>query len=111
MIPTDETAIGIAELRARLLAGAKVEAAKVTELQLDREDIRAQVAAGVVDGMALVMSDKTLVDAFWERGYEQLAKHSTAGAGQWLIKRAFTAVVLAVVTAGMFYLLRNGALK
>lgn len=112
MIQRDSTTeVGLNELRAKIAAGTRAEHSKSAEAMLDADDIRTQVAAGVVDGMALVMSDDQLVKAFWRKGYEEMTYHGSAGASQWFIKRAFTAVVLAVVTAGMLYLLKNGALK
>ena len=105
------TQVGLDELRQRIAAGARADHHKSTQEMLDADDIRTQVAAGVVDGMALVMSDAELLKRFAHTLYEELTERGSTQASQWFIKRAFTAVVLAVVTAGMLYLLRNGALK
>ena len=103
------TEVGLNELRARIAAGTRNP--KATEAMLDADDIRVQVAAGVADGFALVLSDDALVNAFWRKGYTELAAHGAAGASQWVGKRLFTAMVLAIVTAGLIWLLRNGALR
>jgi len=103
--PTD----GLNALRAKL-DSAKRHGTTVLQ-QLDGEEIRLQVAAGVADGFALVLSDDKLVKAFWHKGYQELANHSAAGASQWIGKRIFTTAVLAMTTAGVIWLIRNGALK
>ena len=100
-----ETMIGVAELRARLAAGARAEHSKLAEV--DADDMRGQVAAGVVDGLALVMADSETMDRFWRRGYESLAGHTSAGASVWIGKRLLTAFVLVVVTYGLLYLLKT----
>lgn len=102
--------MGLLELQARIEAGRRRNDATAIR-QLDGEEIKAQVAAGVVDGIALVLQDDKLVKAFWHKGYQELANHSTNGASQWIGRRMFTAAILAITTAGLIWLLRNGALK
>ena len=108
MIQRDSTTeVGLNELRARIASGDRAEHSKSTEAMLDAGDTRTQVAAGVVDGMALVMSDTETMDKFWRRGYESLAGHTSAGASVWIGKRLLTAFVLVVVTYGLIYLIKT----
>jgi len=79
--------------------------------QTHLDSIRAEVAAGVVDGMQAILSDEKFVASFWEKGYQQLAKHGTAGASEWFGKRLLTGFVIAVTVAGIVWLTKNGAIK
>lgn len=58
-----------------------------------------------------VLADEKLVADFWHRGYRELADHAGNGASQWIGKRLLTTLVAAVVTAGLVWLVRTGAIK
>lgn len=58
-----------------------------------------------------VLADDALVKSFWQRGYKELTDHAGNGASQWVGKRILTALIVAVVTAGVVWLVKTGALK
>lgn len=58
-----------------------------------------------------VISDKDLTAKFWEQGYTQLQDHAVRNGSQWVGKRIVTSLVIAVVTAGLIWLVKTGALK
>jgi len=106
-----ETMIGISELRARLAAGARLEDAKIAGVELDKQDIRDQVALGVVEGMAMIVHDEQLVKAFGKKLYEQVKEHANADMNVWFGKRFFVLAVGMIVVWGVGILIRNGAFK
>lgn len=73
--------------------------------------MRRAVAAGVRDGFQSLLADKQAVEAFWEGGFEELKKHSTNGASQWVGKRVLTWVITTIVIAGLTWLFTRGGLK
>jgi hypothetical protein len=73
--------------------------------------LRTDIATGVADGIKAILADDATVQKFWRRGYDELADHAGNGASQWLGKRILTSFVLAVVVAGLTWLLKSGALK
>lgn len=79
--------------------------------QAHLDSVRAEVAAGVVDGLQSILADEKFVAAFWQKGYEQLAKHSTAGASEWFGKRLLTGIIIAITIGGIAWLARNGGIK
>jgi hypothetical protein len=58
-----------------------------------------------------VLSDDDLVKSFWHRGYQELTAHAGNGASQWVGRRILTTIVVAVVTAGVVWLVKTGSLK
>ncbi len=58
-----------------------------------------------------VLSDDRLVSEFWQRGYRELSDHAGNGASQWIGKRLLTTLVVAIVTAGLVWLVKTGAIK
>lgn len=72
-----------------------------------REDLRTAFAGAIRD----VLSDKELTARFWEQGYQQLQEHAISNGSQWVGKRLVTTLIMAVVTAGIIWLAKNGALK
>jgi len=58
-----------------------------------------------------ILTDDELVRAFWHRGFVELSSHAGNGASQWIGKRIITALVVSVVTAGVVWLVKSGALK
>ena len=79
--------------------------------QLHADNIRAEVAQGVVDGLTSILEDDKFVAKFWHRGYEELSQRSAAGASQWFGKRLLTGIIVACTLAGFLWLARQGALK
>ena len=75
------------------------------------EEIQAAVARGVVEGARRLAEDSDFCERFWRVGFEHLTRHSTNSASQWIGKRILTALVAAVVTAGILWLAKEGALK
>lgn len=74
-------------------------------------ELQAAVAAGVVAGMKQMAQDEQFVSSFWRHGFEELSKHSSNGASQWIGKRLLTIFITAVTTAGVVWLVKTGAIK
>jgi hypothetical protein len=58
-----------------------------------------------------VLADKEAMRMFWRGGYEELLEHTSSGASQWIGRRLLTTFIAAVVTAGVVWLVKSGALK
>lgn len=58
-----------------------------------------------------VLADEEIAKAFWRRGYAELSSHAGNGASQWIGKRILTAIIVAVTTAGIVWLVKTGQLK
>jgi hypothetical protein len=74
-------------------------------------DIEAAVSRGVVRAAHELADDPQFTEKYWRTGFEHLTKHSSNSASQWIGKRILTAFVAAVVTAGILWLAKEGALK
>lgn len=74
-------------------------------------DLQEAVAAGVVKGLKELTQDPAFVASFWRHGFEELSKHSSNGASQWIGKRLLTILITAVTTAGIVWLVKTGAIK
>ena len=74
-------------------------------------DIRTQVSDGVVDAIKRLSKDQDFMKQFWRGGWEELVTHSANASSQWVGKRIFTVFVGAVVTAGLVWLVKSGAIK
>lgn len=70
--------------------------------------IKDDVSEGVQAGVKALASDPTFGEAFWARGFENLSKHATNSTSQWIGKRLLTALVVAVVTGGITWLVKTG---
>ena len=79
--------------------------------QLNKTDLQAAVAAGIVTGLKQLTQDEAFVASFWRHGFEELSKHSSNGASQWLGKRLLTILITAVTTAGIVWLVKTGAIR
>lgn len=77
----------------------------------NNNELEAAVAAGVVAGLKQLTQDDAFVASFWRHGFEELSKHSSNGASQWLGKRLLTILITAVTTAGIVWLVKTGAIK
>ena len=78
--------------------------------QEDRRQISPEAQA-FEDALRRVLADDEVVRNFWHRGYRELTEHAGNGASQWVGKRLLTAMVVSVVTAGVVWLVKTGALK
>lgn len=74
----------------------------------DLAALRAEVSAGVVDGLKTLLSDEKAIKEFWRGGYTELSEHTSNGASQWVGKRVLTWFVTAIFTAAAVYLLTKG---
>ena len=79
--------------------------------QLNNAELQAAVAAGIVTGLKQLTQDEAFVASFWRHGFEELSKHSSNGASQWLGKRLLTILITAVTTAGIVWLVKTGAIR
>lgn len=77
----------------------------------DHEQLVDTIATSVERAMRRVIADPELTRKFWEQGYQELASHASNGASQWIGRRILTAIVVAVVTAGIVWLVKTGQLK
>lgn len=74
-------------------------------------NITADVQNGVVLGIKQLATDKEFLDTFWQSGFVRLAKHTQDGASQWLGKRILTWLIGLMVSAGVIYLVKSGAIR
>ena len=74
-------------------------------------ELQAAVTAGVVAGFKQMINDEAFVASFWKHGFEELSKHSSNGASQWIGKRLLTIFITAITTAGIVWLVKTGAIK
>lgn len=78
---------------------------------LTKEDLsalRAEVSAGVVDGIKTLLADERAIKEFWRGGYTELSEHTSNGATQWVGKRILTWFVTGIFTLAAVYLLTKG---
>lgn len=78
-----------------------------TERREGLADMRAAFSGAIRD----VLNDKELTSKFWEQGYQQLQEHAINNGSQWVGKRLVTTLIMAVVTAGIIWLAKSGAIK
>lgn len=83
----------------------------IGEIRLAHETMRSDIAAGVADGMRELLADDDVVKKFWRRGYAELTEHGQDEASRWIGRRILTSLVIALVTAGLVWLVRSGGLK
>ena len=77
----------------------------------DDHYITGQTSAEFEAALRRVLSDDEVVRKFWHRGYVELTSHAGNGASQWVGRRLLTTAVVAIVTAGMVWLVKSGAIK
>jgi len=78
---------------------------------MSEDEIRRAVAAGIVDGAHQLADDEKFAAKFWEVGFEHLKSHSTNHASQWVGRRILTALIAAITTAGIIWLVKSGNIK
>lgn len=69
------------------------------------------IAGGVERAIRRVLNDPETARQFWASGYEELSKHASNNASQWVGRRLLTALIIAMTTAGLVWLVKTGALK
>jgi hypothetical protein len=79
--------------------------------EVSEEEIRRAVSAGIVEGAHQLADDEKFAGKFWEVGFKHLRDHTTNHASMWLGRRILTAFVAAVVTAGLIWMVKSGAIK
>jgi hypothetical protein len=85
---------------------------RVEGICLSRErEIEEAVAAGVARAMDAALSDQHRIQKFWRTGFDELSSHASNGASQWVGKRILTALIAAIATVSLVWLVRNGGLK
>ena len=72
------------------------------------EEIKKAVTEGMRDGIKLAAADSEFAEKFWERGFECLSSHAGKASSQWVGQRILTAAVIAVVSAGIAWLVKSG---
>ena len=75
------------------------------------DDLTAKMRAAMVGAIREVLADKEITRAFWTAGYEQLQEHAVTRGTQWVGKRLLTALITAIVTAGIVWLVKSGVIK
>jgi len=71
----------------------------------------AMMGEAVEHAFRSVMKDPEVRQTFWRAGYEELAGHAETGASKWVGKRIVTTLIMAMVTAGLVWLVKSGAIK
>jgi hypothetical protein len=85
---------------------------RLADLKGDQsEAMEAAVRRGVSAGVREAMKDEAMTTDFWRRGFNELAKHSSDGASQWVGKRILTALIVAGLIWGVTWLVQTGRLK
>lgn len=79
--------------------------------EITQIELQAAVTAGVVAGIQQMSKDEAFIGLFWRHGFEELTKHSSNGASQWIGKRLLTIFITAITTAGIVWLVKTGAIK
>lgn len=76
-----------------------------------RSSVREDVRLGVMDGIHSLLADPKVMEQFWHGGYNELVRHGSDNANQWVGKRILTWVVTSLMIAGLIWLVKSGALK
>ncbi len=70
-----------------------------------------EISDGIAHGLKKVLSDDEVLKLFWSRGFKELTLHSSNTASQWIGKRIATMIVVALFSACLVYLVKNGFVK
>ncbi len=76
-----------------------------------RREMRDHVALGVEAGVRSLLSDEKMVKAFWERGFDEMSRRAQDSSSQWIGRRLLTTLIVALVTAGVVWLVKTGQMK
>ena len=77
----------------------------------DLDMMRDSLADAIVTALKRVANDPDFSKAFWQRGYTELAEHSSNGASQWLGKKIMVWAATAIVGSLIIWLVKTGAIK
>lgn len=75
------------------------------------ESMTGAVREGIKAAILDMAQDEKFSEAFWKQGFDQLTNQAGNASSQWVGKRILTAVIAAVVTVGIAWLVKSGALK
>ena len=75
--------------------------------RLAKEDLD-EMRVAVREGIASAIKDDELVKRFWHTGFDHLSGHAGRAGTQWVGQRIATAFVVAVVSAGIAWLVKTG---
>lgn len=75
------------------------------------ESMTSAVRDGIKAAILDMAEDDQFTKAFWRHGFDQLAENAGNASSQWIGKRILTAIVAAIVTVGLAWLVKSGALK
>lgn len=99
----------------RLRRALRAAEARSVGVQLNDQQVRENeylgemMAVAVAQGMRLVMEDKKIRASFWEAGFEAFTQHAARKGGVWFGKQAFTAALIAIISAAVLWILtKNG---
>lgn len=84
---------------------------EITRLREKIDAMPTQLSAAVADGIRSVIADEALMKQFSKSLYDELANHTINNTSQWIGRRILTAMVVAITTAGIIWLVKTGALK
>lgn len=69
------------------------------------------IRAGTRQALDDLLDDEERVQRFWRTGFDELTKHGSNEASQWIGKRILTALVVAVLVGCVTWLVQTGRLK
>lgn len=72
------------------------------------DGIKTAVSDGVRDGIKAAATDPEFAAKFWSHGFDALSSHAGKASSQWVGSRILTAAVIAVVSAGVAWLVKSG---
>ncbi len=87
------------------------ESAELAALRAKVDALPQHLSAAVADGIRSVIADEALMKQFSKSLYDELANHTINNTSQWIGRRILTAMVVAITTAGIIWLVKTGALK
>lgn len=82
----------------------------VDRIERAEKGIRESVSLGVQDGIKALAADHAFRETYWKAGFDHLSEQAASASSQWIGKRILTAAVLAVVSAGVAWLVKTGKL-
>ena len=61
-----------------------------------------QLAVAVEKALRRVLTDENVRREFWKAGYEEMSRHATSGAAQWVGRRIVSSIGGALLAAGIW---------
>jgi cation transporter-like permease len=81
---------------------------RVEAVALASEALRVQLPALVKAGVEMSFQDAAFTERYWKSGYEHVARHATEAGSKWVGSRILTAIVLAILSACVAWLVKTG---